>query len=57
MFRNFINHIFMVSSAHTLELSQEQYLEEGVKWDSVEVEFNESLINCFHQVLALNAAG
>lgn len=29
---------------------QEQYLEEGIEWDEVEVEFNESLINCFHQV-------
>lgn len=28
---------------------QEQYMEEGIAWDTVEVDFNESLINCFHQ--------
>lgn len=33
--------------------SQEQYLEEGIEWDEVEVEFNESLINCFHRVCPL----
>lgn len=33
-----------------LLLQQEQYLEEGIEWDTVEVEFNESLINCLHQV-------
>ncbi len=31
-------------------LVQEQYTEEGIEWDTVEVEFNETLIDTFHQV-------
>ena len=34
---------------------QEQYLEEGMKWDSVEVEFNQNLVNTFHQVHTIEA--
>ena len=30
-------------------------MEEGIEWDTVEVEFNESLINAFHQVKPLKS--
>lgn len=28
-------------------------MEEGIEWETVEVEYNESLINAFHQVKPL----